>query len=35
LSDGLLLYDSPEYRKILPGRLDNSTGGAFIVEGAS
>src|SRR5260370_28945918 len=35
LSDGLLLYDSPEYRKILPGRLDNSTGAAFIVEGAN
>jgi uncharacterized protein (DUF1330 family) len=28
-------YDSPEYQKILPGRLDNSTGRAFIVEGAS
>ena len=28
-------YNSPEYQKILPGRLDNSTGRAFIVEGAS
>jgi hypothetical protein len=28
-------YDSPEYKKILPGRLDNSTGRAFIVEAAS
>jgi uncharacterized protein (DUF1330 family) len=28
-------YDSPEYQKILPGRLDNSTGRAFVVEGAS
>jgi uncharacterized protein (DUF1330 family) len=28
-------YDSPEYQKILPGRLDNSTGRAFIVEGVS
>jgi uncharacterized protein (DUF1330 family) len=27
-------YDSPEYRKILPMRLANSTGRAFIVEGA-
>jgi uncharacterized protein (DUF1330 family) len=27
-------YDSPEYQKILPGRLANSTGRAFIVEGA-
>ena len=26
-------YDSPEYQKILPGRLDNSIGRAFIVEG--
>jgi len=26
-------YNSPEYRKILPGRLKNSTGRAFIVEG--
>ena len=26
-------YNSPEYQKILPGRLDNSTGRAFIVEG--
>ena len=26
-------YDSPEYQKILPGRLNNSTGRAFIVEG--
>jgi uncharacterized protein (DUF1330 family) len=28
-------YDSPEYQKILPGRLDNSTGRAFVVESAS
>jgi uncharacterized protein (DUF1330 family) len=28
-------YDSPEYQKILPGRLDNSTSRAFIVEGVS
>ena len=28
-------YDSREYQKILPGRLDNSTSRAFIVEGAS
>ena len=28
-------YDSPEYQKILPLRLANSTGRAFIVEGAS
>lgn len=27
-------YNSPEYQKILPGRLENSTGRAFIVEGA-
>jgi uncharacterized protein (DUF1330 family) len=26
-------YNSPEYQKILPQRLDNSTGRAFIVEG--
>lgn len=26
-------YNSPEYQKILPGRLANSTGRAFIVEG--
>jgi uncharacterized protein (DUF1330 family) len=26
-------YNSPEYRKILPGRLANSTGRAIIVEG--
>jgi uncharacterized protein (DUF1330 family) len=26
-------YNSPEYQKILPGRLNNSTGRAFIVEG--
>jgi len=26
-------YDSPEYQKILPIRLANSTGRAFIVEG--
>ena len=28
-------YDSPEYRRILPSRLENSTGRLFIVEGAS
>jgi uncharacterized protein (DUF1330 family) len=28
-------YNSPEYQNILPGRLDNSTGRAFIVEGVS
>ena len=28
-------YDSPEYQKILPIRLANSTGRAFIVEGMS
>jgi uncharacterized protein (DUF1330 family) len=28
-------YDSPEYQKILPLRLANSTGRAFIVEGVS
>jgi uncharacterized protein (DUF1330 family) len=28
-------YDSPEYQKILPSRLDNSTGRLFIVEGVS
>ena len=27
-------YHSPEYQKILPGRLDNASGRAFIVEGA-
>jgi uncharacterized protein (DUF1330 family) len=27
-------YNSPEYQKILPLRLANSTGRAFIVEGA-
>ena len=26
-------YNSPEYQKILPGRLENSTGRAFIVDG--
>ena len=26
-------YNSPEYQKILPGRLDNSKARAFIVEG--
>ena len=26
-------YNSPEYQKILPGRLENSTGRAYIVEG--
>ncbi len=28
-------YNSPEYQKILPGRLDNSTSRAFVVEGVS
>jgi uncharacterized protein (DUF1330 family) len=28
-------YNSPEYQKILPTRLDNSTGRVFIVEGVS
>jgi len=28
-------YNSPEYQIILPMRLDNSTGRAFIVEGVS
>jgi uncharacterized protein (DUF1330 family) len=28
-------YDSPEYQKILPGRLDNSKARAFVVEGVS
>ena len=28
-------YNSPGYQKILPMRLDNSTGRAFIVEGVS
>ena len=28
-------YDSPEYQKILPARLDNSTARAFVVEGVS
>jgi uncharacterized protein (DUF1330 family) len=28
-------YNSPEYQKILPMRLANSTGRAFIVEGVS
>ena len=28
-------YNSPEYQKILPMRLDNSPGRAFIVEGVS
>ena len=27
-------YNSPEYQRILPGRLANSKGRAFIVEGA-
>jgi uncharacterized protein (DUF1330 family) len=26
-------YNSPEYQRILPGRLNNSSGRAFIVEG--
>jgi hypothetical protein len=28
-------HNSPKYQKILPGRLDNSTGLAFIVEGVA
>ena len=28
-------YNSPEYKKILPGRLDSSTARGFIVEGVS
>ena len=28
-------YDSPEYQKILPLRLANSTGRAFIIEGTN
>jgi uncharacterized protein (DUF1330 family) len=28
-------YNSPEYQKILAGRLDNSTARAFIVEGVT
>jgi len=28
-------YDSPEYQKILPDRLDNSNGRSFVVEGDS
>ena len=28
-------YNSPEYQKILPMRLDTATGRAFIVEGVS
>jgi len=28
-------YNSPEYQKILPGRLDNSTARGFIAEGVS
>jgi uncharacterized protein (DUF1330 family) len=28
-------YGSPEYQKILPDRLDNSNGRAFVVEGVS
>jgi uncharacterized protein (DUF1330 family) len=28
-------YNSPEYQKILPGRLDNASGRGFIVEGVS
>ena len=28
-------YDSPDYQKILPSRLDNSTGRLFSVEGVS
>ena len=28
-------YNSPEYQKILPGRLNNATGRAFVVDGVS
>ena len=28
-------YDSPEYQRILPNRLDNSNGRSFVVEGYS
>lgn len=28
-------YNSPEYQKILPGRLNNSSARAFIVEGTA
>lgn len=28
-------YNSPEYQKILPGRLDNSNARAFVVEGVT
>jgi len=28
-------YDSPEYQKILPGRLANCNGRAFVVEGVT
>jgi uncharacterized protein (DUF1330 family) len=28
-------YNSPEYQKILPGRLDNSTARGVVVEGVS
>jgi uncharacterized protein (DUF1330 family) len=28
-------WNSPEYQKILPNRLDNSTGRLFVVEGVS
>ena len=28
-------YDSPEYQKILPSRLNNSTARAFVVQGVS
>ena len=28
-------YNSPEYQKILPGRLDNSSARAFVVAGVS
>jgi uncharacterized protein (DUF1330 family) len=28
-------YNSPEYQKILPGRLDNASGRGFVVEGVS
>jgi uncharacterized protein (DUF1330 family) len=30
-----LVNNSPEYQKILPARLDNSTARAFVVEGVS
>ena len=35
MADAERWYNSPEYQKILPGRLDHSTGRAFVVEGVS